>query len=339
MSEIREHVPLANVTTFHIGGNAEKFVSITQEEEILPVLHFAHREGLPVHILGGGSNILVSDAGVKGVVLQIMLKGVRYEEKGNEVFVTAEAGEHWDDLVAYTVEKGWWGIENLSYIPGTVGASPIQNIGAYGVEVSQVIHEVRVINMNTLSVEVFTKDQCHFSYRDSYFKSHPHYIILSVTYRLLKFSNPNIQYADLKHWFCERRHMTPSVKEIREAVVAIRTKKFPDLSMAGTAGSFFKNPIVSKELATLAKKKYPEMAMWELDNGMVKISAAWLIDHVAMMKGEREGDAGTWNAQALVLVNYGKATQKDISNFADKIRARVFERTGIVLEQEVVMMK
>jgi UDP-N-acetylmuramate dehydrogenase len=339
MGDLRSNVELSQYTTFRVGGRANTFTTITQEEEILPALLFSCDRQLPVVVLGGGSNVLIADTDIHALVLHMQMKGISVEQKGGKVYVTAKAGENWDQFVAYTVEHGYWGLENLSAIPGTVGGAAIQNIGAYGTEVKNTIVSVRSMNTQTKEIEVLDQRSCAYEYRDSVFKKRKEFIVLSVTFCLSLDPKQNLSYQDLRLWFCEKNNMMPSQKEIRDAVIAIREKKFPDLSRTGTAGSFFKNPIVSRDVCAALLKKYPNMPHWNVGENREKLAAAWLIEHIAKLRGVQEGNVGSWKQQALVIVNYGEATASEISMFAEMIIKKIKLLTNISLEPEVVMIK
>lgn len=338
-SYIKKGVLLSKHTTFRIGGAAEYFALVTSREELTGALAFARAHALPVHILGGGSNVLVSDTGVKGVVIKNALLGIEVRDDGGDVFLTCAAGVWWDDVVKMAVDAGWWGIENLSSIPGTIGALPIQNVGAYGQEASQVIFSVDAININTGNSTSFTNSDCEFLYRSSFFKSEEgkKFVVTAVTLKLSKLPNPRLSYRDLNEYLTENEN--PTLKEIRNAVIAIRSKKFPDLNVYGTAGSFFKNPIVSSDEQKRLSALFPGLPSHEEPGNTYKLSAAWLIDNVAHMRGYRVGDAGSYEGQALVLVNYGTARANDVDAFAKKIEQKVFLETRITLEREVIFLK
>jgi UDP-N-acetylmuramate dehydrogenase len=396
--------PLADFTTFRIGGKARFFCTISDIKGLKRAIDFAKKRSLLVFVLGGGSNILVSDKGFDGLVIKIEIKGIEELEskdkaKGRgllglgtgtllnalfstktrfhsgkrldqrdamhagQIFIRAGAGENWDDLVSWTVDKGYGGLENLSLIPGTVGAAPVQNIGAYGIEASDLIEEVEAFDIREGIFKSIAHGQCGFSYRDSVFKREKgRYVITSVLFKLDKKTEPNISYKDLKEYFSnsqesgiggktEQRPQNPksqigsndksskpSIVEVREAVVKIRTIKLPDLHKVGTAGSFFKNPIVSREKYAELKEKYPELPSFFESDGRIKIPIAWIIDNVCGLKGKRFGNAGIHEKQALVIVNHGGATFEDVEKAAKEVEKMVKEKTGIEIEREVVMV-
>lgn len=342
--EIKENVSLAPYTTFKVGGPAEFFVVVKSEEDLSASLSEARERSLPVTIIGGGSNVLISDEGLKGMVIKNEIKGVAYEEIGGDILVTAGGGMWWDDLVEETVSKDLWGMENLSSIPGTVGATPVQNVGAYGVEVSELIRSVRVCDIVSGSFKVMSPNDCRFGYRDSIFKTEEgkRFVVVGVTYALSRVSMPRLEYKDLAERFSkagvgaqERSPFAPTPADIRAAVIDIRKKKFPDLKVVGTAGSFFKNPIVSKDEAAALHLLYPELPTYPQSDGRVKVSLGFVLDKICGLRGWRDGGVGLYENQALVLVNYENASAKNISDFAEKVAEKVFSKTKIKIEPEV----
>lgn len=342
MSNIKEEVSLAPYTTMNVGGPAEFFAVAKNEEDIRAFFIEAKERSLPVTIIGGGSNVLINDEGLKGLVIKNEIEGISYEEIGDDVLVTAGAGVWWDDLVKETVVKGLWGMENLSSIPGTVGATPIQNVGAYGIEVAELIHGVRVYDSLEDAFKIMTSEECCFGYRDSIFKTKEgkRFVVVGVTYVLSKTAKPRLEYKDLAERFSGagasvQVSFTPTPADIREAVIEIRKKKFPDIKAVGTAGSFFKNPIVSKEEGDTLHLLYPELPLYPQSNGRVKVSLGFILDKICGLRGYREGSVGLYDNQALVLVNYENASAKDIADFAKKVSEKVFAKTKIVIEPEV----
>lgn len=329
-----KNILLAPLTTFQIGGRAEYFVVVQNKDELKEAVRFAKEKKLAITILGGGSNVLIADEGIHGLVIKNEIGGIEYKEDGENVFVRAGAGVEWDALVAETVSKGYWGLENLSLIPGTVGATPIQNMGAYGVEVADVIVSVGAFDVPTLEQRVFTNAECEFGYRDSKFKhtEGQRFIVTDVTYKLSKSPKPILHYKDLESRF---NGEMPSIQAIREAVIEIRSAKFPDTKSIGTAGSFFKNPIITAEAFKILREKYTEIPGFPEGNESVKVPLGWVLDRALGIKGVREGNVGTYEAQALVLVNLGGATAKEVDAFAKKIEEKVFDATQIKIEREV----
>lgn len=352
---IQEHISLAAHTTFRVGGPARFFATVHSAEELTEAAKFAEEKKLPLLFLGQGSNLLVSDEGFPGLTIRINVGGIRYENVAEKILVTAGAGVVWDELVRKTVEDGLSGIENLSGIPGLVGAAPIQNIGAYGSELKDTLTSLVVFDTKSLELRTFTKEECRFGYRDSIFKKkeYSRFVVVEITLMLTKNGSVNISYADLEKYFSAKMvgatetlnapKPTITASDVREAVLSIRKQKLPDVREVGTAGSFFKNPIIAAEKFAELKKDFPDMPGYEADptsdrvaaNKNVKVSAAWIIDKVCGLKKYREGNVGTWPSQPLALVNYGGATEKEVSSFAKKIEAAVKEKTGISLEWEV----
>lgn len=345
-------VLLKNYATFKIGGPAGDFVEVKSERELVMAISQANKKKLPILILGGGSNMLVSDAGFAGVVIKMLFKGIRYEEAGDFVRTIVEAGESWDGVVADTVARGLYGLENLSGIPGTVGASPIQNIGAYGAEVKDTIEWVEVLDKHTLKMKRLLNTECQFAYRHSFFKTTEgrSLIVLRACFLLKKNGVLNLAYKDIGEYGVKNNIKDFSLATLREAVLEIRKGKFPDLSHYGTAGSFFKNPIICKEHYDGLKKHWPNLPGFLLEAKgsptsprlrgtskleAIKVPLAWILDNVCGLKGSREGNVGLFQNQPLVLTNFGGATAQEVSDFAQKITKIVFEKTGIQIEPEV----
>jgi UDP-N-acetylmuramate dehydrogenase len=328
---------LNNLTTFRIGGKARFFCTINNINDVKEGIDFAKNNNLDIFILGGGSNILVSDQGFDGLVMKMEIKGIELNIiDEQEVIVKAYAGENWDDLVKYTVDKNLRGLENLSYIPGTVGASPIQNIGAYGSEVKDSIDFVEVYDIENDKILKLNNSDCDFSYRNSIFKKQKgKYIVISVGFLLHRDNKFNIEYKDLKDYFLKNNVGMLTVQKIRDAVVDIRKNKLPDIKDIGTAGSYFKNPIVSIEKAQSLKNKWSDLPIYPYKEDQVKLSLAWIIDKVCGFKGVSRGDVGTYKNQALVIVNNGNASAKQVYEFANEITKAVKEKTDINIETEV----
>jgi len=331
---IRNEVVLAPYTTFRIGGVADYFVDINNEFELVRVLEWTTKSSMPVMILGGGSNVVFADVGYRGLIIRINNKGIKTELTDAGVLVTAAAGEDWDKFVCQMVASNFSGLENLSGIPGKVGASPVQNIGAYGVEVSERIVSVQVYDMEAKKFFDLKNNECNFSYRNSFFKTRNgrDLVILSVTFLLDTTYKPILSYTDINKYFCGK---SPTINLMRDVILDIRRQKFPDLSKHGTAGSFFKNPIIDKNHYRKLKKTYPAISSYPHTDDTFKISAAWLIDKVAKYKGVIEGNVGTHDSQALVFVNYGGATANEVDKFANKISDIIFSKTEVKLEREV----
>jgi UDP-N-acetylmuramate dehydrogenase len=331
----KKQEPLSKHTTFHIGGPAEYFCTVRTREELEEVVVWARESNLPVTILGGGSNVLVSDAGIAGLVIKNGIGGISYDEHSEAVEVTAGAGVVFDALVAELVQKNIWGLENLSGIPGLVGAVPIQNVGAYGVEVSERISSVVLYDMEQNTYVPFDNAACQFAYRNSVFKkeNHKKYVVVSVVFSLSKTPKPKLHYKDLASFF--EGDTDVAIRAIRKAVLEIRSKKFPDWTKVGTAGSFFKNPIIAKETYDALLKEYPDMPGFPDGNGMVKIPLGWILEWGLQLKGYREGRVGTYEGQSLVLINHGGATEQEVIKFAHHIETKVKDATDIDIEWEV----
>lgn len=325
MLEISENVVLAPYTTFRLGGRAKFFARIKTAGELLDALSFAREKKLNVFILGGGSNVLFDDAGFDGLVIKIEIGGIEFQDET----VIAGAGEDWDALVERAIEKNLWGIENLSGIPGTAGAAPMQNIGAYGQELSQVLLWLEALDTANGEVRRFENKECGFGYRASRFKQETgRFVVLRAAVRLRADGEPNLSYRDLF-----RRELR-TLPEIRRAVLEIRSSKFPDLAKEGTAGSFFLNPVVSPQKAAELAARFPGLPQFPAQNG-TKISLAWLLDHGLRLKGERAGGARVFERQPLVIVADKNASAHDTRALAERIKKEVREKTEIELEEEV----
>lgn len=334
--KIEKDISLAPYTTFQIGGMASYFCKVNSIEELSEALTFARSKKLPIYVLGGGSNVLFSDAGFTGLVIQVNLRGISVEKKADSVYVTSAAGEEWDSFVEFTVKEGFWGLENLSLIPGTVGASPVQNIGAYGVEVMDLIESVRTIDAETGIERLFSGAECAFSYRDSIFKrpEYKKYIIVAATFKLSLQFRQRTSYKDIAQFFLAKGISSPTQKEIRDAVIEIRLGKFPDFSKTGTAGSYWKNPIIEKAEFDRLKVLFPELPSFPAGD-KIKIPLAWILDHVCKLKGYTDGTVGLYNKQPLVLVAEHGSSSEAVKAFSNRISALVKEKTGIVIEREV----
>ena len=318
--------------TFGIEQSAENFVAISSQSQLKEALSLKQFE--QKFILGGGSNLLLTQP-IKGLCIHIALKGINViQEDDNTVLVEAMAGENWHDFVCWTLEQGYGGLENLSLIPGNVGTSPIQNIGAYGVELKDVFESCTALDRNDLSERTFSKEEAQFGYRSSFFKTEGkgQYVITSVRFRLTKKAHQiNISYGAIKEALGDQE-TTP--QNIANAVIGIRQSKLPNPAELGNSGSFFKNPVITKAQYDQLLMTYPDLPAYPQENGEVKVPAGWLIDQLGF-KGKRIGDAGVHAKQALVLVNYGTATGKEILALAIKIQATVKENFDIDLEAEV----
>ena len=332
-------VPLAPLTTLKVGGSARYYTIASTDADVKMAVHFAKQNELPFFILGGGSNVLINDNGYDGLIIHMQSRGYTYQDSNpSQVLVTVEAGEILDSFIASTVREGWWGLENLSHIPGTVGATPVQNVGAYGVEVAHCIDRVTIYNTYTNTVESLTREQCLFSYRDSIFKQKVgrDYIILRVTFMLSKIPVRNLEYADLKHKFNDFN--TPDQTQIRAAVIAIRSTKFPDWSVVGTAGSFFKNPVVAKEIADALSTVYPELPVYPVDSTTTKLSLGFILDKICHLKGMKKKHVRLYEKQVLVLVAEDGATATEIESFAREVQQKVLLDTKVFISFEVMQL-
>jgi len=330
--KISEHVILAPYTTFKIGGPADFFCSVTSEDDVCEAVEFAKKKKIPFFVIGGGSNILISDKGFPGLVILNEMKGIAIEGD----VISAAAGEFWDGFVEYTVSKGFSGLENLSSIPGTVGASAVQNLGAYGVTSGQLIYSVRALDTQTMKFVELSNVDCSFEYRDSMFKHEKgRYVITGVDFKLEKGGKVNIEYKDLKEYFAAKKINAPTPREVREAVISIRANKLPDWKLWGTAGSFFKNPVVSAEKYAALKEKYPDLPGFPEADGKVKLALAWILDNICHAKGMMNGNVGTYEKQALVFVAKPGATAAEVVELAQELMKRVKDATGVTIEGEV----
>jgi UDP-N-acetylmuramate dehydrogenase len=333
--KILSNISLKPYNTFGIDVKARYFAEVTSLDELREVLKNSYASEL--FILGGGSNMLLTKD-VQKTVVYINLKGIEIlEERENDVLVKAMAGENWHEFVLYCIDHSFGGLENLSLIPGKVGTAPIQNIGAYGVELKDSFESCTTLDVQTLQLRTFTREECRFGYRDSVFKNEAkgRYIITSVNFRLSKKNHRlNTSYGSIDQFLEEKGIKTPTIASVSEAVISIRQSKLPDPKELGNSGSFFKNPVVSKEKLEKLHKEFPEAPFYVIDEQQVKIPAGWLIDR-AGLKGYREGDAGVHTKQALVLVNYGNATGQDILKLAEKIQQKIWDMFGIEISPEV----
>lgn len=332
---IREHYDLKAHNTMGVAAKARYYVSVESTQALKELLADPVYSQIPKLMLGGGSNMLFIDD-FDGMVIHMNIRGIEIiEENEKEVHLKVGAGMSWHQLVLYCVNEGWGGIENLSLIPGSVGAAPIQNIGAYGVELDQVFISLEAISVETGESKEFTKSQCAFGYRDSIFKQElkGKYIITSVTLALQKQPLVNTTYRALAEKLAEKGISDPSIKDVSDAVIEIRSSKLPDPNEIGNTGSFFKNPVISQQAFSKLEDKYPDIPSYPAGEE-VKVPAAWLIDRCGW-KGKQFGDAGVHKNQALVLVNYGSATGEEIWKLAQNIRSSVKDTFGITLNPEV----
>lgn len=328
--KIKKNVKLARYTTFHIGGLAEFFAEINSIDELEEAINFAKEKRIKINILGGGSNILIPDRGLRGLVLKINIQGIKVAE--NTLY--AGAGETWDRVVSRAVSKKLGGIENLSLIPGTVGGAVYQNIGAYGAELKDVLISADIFDLRTRKVKTLSKQDCRLDYRTSVFQKEPgkNYVIIGAKLELSKNPSFNLRYPDLANYFKDK---IPNIYEIREAVIKIRRKKliYPTKNI-GTAGSFFKNPIITSADFQKLLSDYPELKGRDIGDGLVKLSAGQLIERSGW-KGKLKGRAGVSKKHALVLISHKGAKADDIKNLARNIQNSIKKRFDINLEPEV----
>ncbi len=329
---IQKNISLLPYNSFHLEAGAAEFVSIQTVVELQDLLS----QRKPALILGGGSNLLIS-RNVDGLVVKIDIRGIEeVKEDNTHIYVRAGAGENWHELVMYTMKRNWGGLENLSLIPGNVGAAPIQNIGAYGVELKDCFYELEAYDRTEKRVFTFGVNDCRFGYRDSIFKSGEkgRYIILNVTLILRKVPVLHTSYGAIRDELTKMGIQSPTIQDVSTAVIAIRRSKLPDPAVIGNAGSFFKNPIVDQAKFLSLSAKYADMPAYPHGDQSVKLAAGWLIEQCGW-KGYRKEDAGVHKDQALVLVNYGKASGREILELSEKIEKSVHKKFGVVLEREV----
>jgi UDP-N-acetylmuramate dehydrogenase len=334
MPELLENISLQPFNTFGVKVNTRYFLKFDKIADLQDIINKKYLQKKEFLILGGGSNYLFTED-FQGIVLHPEIKGKEIVgEDENCVYLKVGAGEDWDDLVKFSVENNCGGLENLSLIPGNVGACPVQNIGAYGVEVKDVITEVETVNLKNGEIRVFSNQECRFGYRDSIFKNELKncYVVTRVIFRLEKNPRINVTYGRLCKLF-DQADTEIKLRNVRDAVIKVRQEKLPDPEILGNAGSFFKNPVVSMTKAEELLIKYPGIPHYPFAD-KVKLAAGWLIDQ-AGWKGYRQGNVGVHENQALVLVNYGKATGKEILHLADKIKTSVSGKFTIRLEPEV----
>lgn len=327
-------INLKPYNTFHIEAYCTQFFQITEVEQIFDLIQkgiFKH----PFLLLGGGSNLLFTK-NFEGAVIRMDTKGIQMKGKNSsKVYLKVAAGEDWEDFITYCIEQEYFGVENLTGIPGKVGSSPVQNIGAYGVEVKDVVFQVHAISLENGQKKIFTNEQCRFAYRDSIFKNEQknRWLITDVIFELSKIKKFNFEYAALKNLF-SKDHKELTIREVRETILQIRNSKLPPIDQVGSAGSFFKNPVVPKTQFKQLQMEFPNLTGYETDSESVKLAAGQLID-LAGWKGYREGDVGVYPLQALVLVNYGNASGKEIQNLYKKIQQSVLETFNVKIIPEV----
>ncbi|MGE8395374.1 UDP-N-acetylmuramate dehydrogenase [Pseudomonas sp. BIGb0427] len=330
----QQQVSLKPFNTFGIDVKAQFFTEAHNDEEARQALAQAADQGVPVLVVGGGSNLLLT-ADIQALVLRMASRGLRIlSDDGERVVVEAEAGEPWHPFVQWSLAQGLAGLENLSLIPGTVGAAPMQNIGAYGVEIKDVFAGLTALDRQTGELRDFSLEECAFAYRDSLFKRNPgRWLILRVRFALSRLMHAHLDYGPVRQRLNEQGISQPTAQNVSDAICSIRREKLPDPVELGNAGSFFKNPVVAAVLADKIRVQYPGLVAYPQADGQFKLAAGWLIEQ-AGWKGHREGDAGVHRLQSLVLVNYGQATGVQLHQLAQKIQADILERFGVELEME-----
>ncbi len=335
MLQIQQNVSLKNFNTFGVEANAKYFVELNHEDELVELFMDPKWKQEPRLVLGGGSNLLLIKD-FEGLVIRMNIRGFEHRIQHEDVFVEAGAGEVWNDLVNFCVARGYAGLENLSLIPGSVGASPIQNIGAYGVELKDVFGSCRVFEIATGTFKTFSKDDCRFGYRESVFKTEllGQYIIVSVKFHLSLIPKINLKYGAIEQELANRHIVNPTIKEVSQVVSHIRVSKLPDPSTIGNAGSFFKNPVITVDEFYPVQAKFPEIVNYPAGEGLIKLAAGWLIEQCGW-KGKVVGNTGTWKNQALVLVNHGGATGEEVYTFSSQIIDSVYTKFGVTLQREV----
>lgn len=333
--EILTDFSLKNYNTFGIEAKATQFVAVHDLADLKTVLE--QNKSQKKFILGGGSNMLLTKD-IEALVIHIDLKGKKIKQENDDfVWVESQAGENWHEFVLWTINQDFGGLENMSLIPGNVGTTPVQNIGAYGTEIKDTFVSCEAMAIENQEIRTFTKEECHFGYRESIFKNDvkDQYIITAVVFKLTKRNHKiNTSYGDISGELLKNNITNPTLKDVSNAVIAIRKSKLPDPAELGNSGSFFKNPIVLKSDFEKIHQQFPEMRYFDISETEVKVPAGWLIEQ-AGFKGKRFGDAGIHKNQALVLVNYGKATGQEILNVSKEIQATVFKKFGIYIEAEV----
>lgn len=332
--QVRKQVSLKPYNSFAVDAKASHFAEAQSDQQVREALAYAQAQQLPLLVLGGGSNLLLTQD-VQALVLRMASRGIRQlADDGEQVLIEAEAGEPWHPFVQWTVAQGFTGLENLSLIPGTVGAAPVQNIGAYGVELKDLLVGLTALDRQTGELHELTRHDCAFAYRDSLFKrENGRWLILRVRFALSRKAALHLDYGPVRQRLTERGITAPTALDVSQAICAIRSEKLPDPKVLGNAGSFFKNPLVSAELAQRLRAEHADLVTYPQADGEVKLAAGWLIER-AGWKGFREGDVGVHRLQALVLVNYGAGTGAQLLALAQRIQADIARRFAIELEIE-----
>jgi UDP-N-acetylmuramate dehydrogenase len=335
MPVIQQNISLKPYNTFAIDVSAKYFLEIFSIADLEALFKQPLIKSEPLLVLGGGSNMLFTKD-YQGLVIKLSIQGIEYQTNGDDITLTAGAGVVWNYLVLYCVQQAFAGLENLTLIPGTVGASPIQNIGAYGVELKDVFQSCEAFEIATGKIKTFNHADCKFGYRESVFKSElkGQYIITSVTFKLSRNASLQTHYGAITQELQKRAITEPTIADVSNVVASIRVGKLPDPKTIGNAGSFFKNPIITKDFFDHLAIQFPDIANYPVGTDQVKLAAGWLIEHCGF-KGLISGHTGTWKNQALVLVNHGGATGKEVYDFSEKIINTVQQKFGLKLEREV----
>lgn len=341
---VQKNQSLEKLSTMRLGGNASFYTELESYEDVASACAWAKANDTELRVIGGGSNIFFDDSGFSGLIAVCKLKGIKVvDETDTAVTVQAAAGEIWDDLVQFTVERGLSGIETLSLIPGSVGAAPVQNIGAYGQQLADTFIELEAYDTTNEKLVTLAKEACRFGYRSSQFKGvdYQRYVITSITLKLSK--SPTLKppfYKDIEQFFAE--HDSPvdtSPKRIREAVLHIRRNKLPDPTVVANNGSFFKLPIVTAEHLAEIRKKWPDLPADTVDDGKLKVRTGWILEKLGYKGYRHPNGMGTFDTQAMVVVNYSAKSSKDLMDFVDQIKQDVYNQTGITLENEPELIK
>ncbi|MBL0844447.1 UDP-N-acetylmuramate dehydrogenase [Pseudomonas mediterranea] len=332
--QVQAGVSLKPFNSFGVDVKARLFAEAHEDAQVREALAYAAGHGVPLLVIGGGSNLLLT-GDIDALVLRMASRGIRLlSDEGERVVIEAEAGEPWHPFVQHTLAQGWAGLENLSLIPGTVGAAPMQNIGAYGVEIKDVFAGLTALDRHTGELRDFTLEECRFAYRDSLFKQQSgRWLILRVRFALSRAAHLHLEYGPVRQRLSEQGIDQATPLDVSRAICSIRSEKLPDPAVLGNAGSFFKNPLVPAAHVAQLKLQYPDLVAYPQPEGQMKIAAGWLIER-AGWKGFREGDAGVHKLQALVLVNYGEATGLQLLDLAQRIQKDVAERFQVDLEME-----
>ena len=335
MPQVHVNFSLKHLNTFKVDAFSRWYTEINTDQDLVDLFSDKYWYQVDRFILGGGSNVLLTKD-FEGLMIKMNRRGIEHELEGDHIYVTAGGGEVWNDLVTYAVDRNFAGLENLTLIPGSVGASPIQNIGAYGVELKDVFYKCEAFEVRTGTFREFTRDECEFGYRNSVFKSRlkGEYIITRVTFKLSSRPNLNTTYGAIEQELLRRGIESPTIKDVSDVVAAIRVSKLPDPSTIGNAGSFFKNPVISEADFRRLQSSFPDIVHFLLPNGGVKLAAGWLIEQCGW-KGRQVGHTGTWKNQALVLVNHGNATGREVFDLSEEIVKSVQSRFNVILEREV----